>query len=463
MKITFLGAAENVTGSKFLVEHGRTRIMVDSGLYQEREFQSRNWEQFPVDPSSIQAVLLTHAHIDHCGYLPKLVKDGFDGDIYCTAPTAEITKISLLDTAKIQEADAQYKLKRHKREGRKGAHPELALYNVDDARSVFPLFKKVTYGKNAHVSSDITATYYDAGHILGSAMIEIKVQEDGQEKIYVFSGDIGRWNKPLLRDPHTFLKADYVIMEATYGNRLHEDTDRALEKLAVIINDTRKRGGNIIIPSFAVNRTQEVLYYINQLLSEGKIRQIPTFVDSPMAVDVTEVFSMYPDDFDEEAKETLRKDDTLFDFPQLRMAKTAEESKAINRIKGSTIVIAGAGMCTGGRIKHHLAANISQPENTILFVGYQAEGTLGRNILERPEEVRILGKNCKVQARIEKINGFSGHADQKELLRWVSGIQPAPAKIFIVHAEKSNGQAFARILQEKTKSEIIIPRYRDEY
>lgn len=463
MKITFLGAAENVTGSRFLIDHNRTRIMIDCGLFQERVFQSRNWEEFPVNPASIQAVLLTHAHIDHSGYLPKLVKEGFRGDIFCTVPTAEISKISLLDTAKIQELDAHYKRKRHKKEGRKGPYPEMALYSIDDVRAVFPRFKTVQYRKEFAVTPDIKVTYHDAGHILGSAMLELKVQDQGQEKVYVFSGDIGRWDRPILQDPHVFQKADYVVMEATYGNRLHEDSGSALEKLARVINDTSKRGGNIIIPSFAVNRTQEVLYYLNQLLSEGKIPRLPTFVDSPMAADVTEVFKMYPEDFDAEAKELLRKEDALFDFPLLKMARTSDESKAINRIKGPVIIIAGSGMCTGGRIKHHLFGNISRPESAILFVGYQAEGTLGRIILERPQEVRILGQMCKVRARIEKINGFSGHADQKELLHWISGITPAPKKIFIVHSEKSIAHAFAPVLREHTRTEVVVPRYREEF
>jgi len=443
-QITFLGAAENVTGSKFYIEHGKSRILIDCGLFQERDFRDRNWEKFPINPSSIQTMILTHAHIDHCGYIPKLVKDGFRGKIYCTAPTAEITKISLIDSAKLQAADAEYKQKRHKKEERKGAHPEVALYDVDDVRKVFPLFRKVSYTNEIKISSDITATFYDAGHILGSAMIELKVSEQGKEKTYVFSGDIGRWNRPILEDPHIFEKADCVVMEATYGNRVHEDVGPSLEKFASVINETKRRGGNVIIPSFAINRTQEVLYYLDQLLDAGKIPQLLTFVDSPMAVDVTEVYNMYPDDFDKEAKEILEKENSLFHFPLLKMSKSAEESKAINHIKGSAIIIAGSGMCTGGRIKHHLVSNLSRPESTILFVGYQAAGTLGRIILERPKDVRIFGQNRPVRAKIEKINGFSAHADRDELLKWVSGLKKAPKNIFIVHAEKNVAKDFSQ-------------------
>ncbi|MDD3375578.1 MAG: MBL fold metallo-hydrolase [Candidatus Omnitrophica bacterium] len=463
MKITFLGAAENVTGSKFYIEHGKSRILIDCGLYQERDLRDRNWEKFPINPSSIQAMILTHAHLDHCGYIPKLVKDGFRGKIYCTAPTVEIAKISLLDSAKLQEADAQYKRKRHKKEGRKGAHPEVALYDIDDVRKVFPLFRKVSYRNKIKISSDITATFYDAGHILGSAMIELKVNEQGKEKTYVFSGDIGRWDRPILDNPHIFEKADCVVMEATYGNRVHEEEVPSLEKLSDIINQTNERGGNIIIPSFAINRTQEVLYYLGQLVDANKIPHLMTFVDSPMAIDVTEVYNMYPDDFDDEAKQILEHEKSLFHFPLLKMTKSSEESKAINHIKGSAIIIAGSGMCTGGRIKHHLVSNISRTSSTILFVGYQAVGTLGRIILEKPEYVRILGHTHPIRARIEKINGFSAHADKNELLKWVSGIKNTPEKIFIVHSEKETAREFASTLKEKMKSEILVPQHLQEF
>lgn len=459
MKITFLGAAENVTGSKFFIEQGQSRLLMDCGLYQERDFRDRNWETFPIHPSSIHAIILTHAHIDHCGYIPKLVQQGFRGKIYCTGPTAEIAKISLLDSAKLQESDAHYKRKRHKRENRKVVHPEVALYDIEDVRKVFPLFRKVNYGKPIKVSSDITATFFDAGHILGSAMIELKVNDQGQDKTYVFSGDIGRRNRPILADPHIFHKADCVVMEATYGNRVHESQGPCLDKLARVINDTVQRGGNIIIPSFAINRTQEILYYLNQLLDAGRIPHLMTFVDSPMAADITEIYNMFPDDFDEQAKSILKKEDSLFDFPLLKMTKSAQESKAINHIKGSAIIIAGSGMCTGGRIKHHLVNHISRPESTILFVGYQAIGTLGRIILERPREVRILGQIHKVRASIEKINGFSAHADKKELLEWVAGFKKSPKKIFIVHSEKNVADQFLKALNSLVKSDIVIPKY----
>lgn len=461
MKITFLGAAESVTGSKFYVEHGSRSVLIDAGLFQERDLVSRNWDDFLVEPSSIHAILLTHAHTDHCGYLPKLVKDGFKGNIYCTAPTKEIAKVALIDSAKVQEADAAYKLKRHKKEGRKGRFPEVALYTENDARAVFPYFKKVEYRQPVEISNELTATFYDAGHILGSSMIELKTKTGTDESVYLFSGDIGRRQKPILNDPHVFSRADYVVMEATYGNKLHEDMTTCLEKMADIINITAGRGGKVIIPSFAINRTQEVMFFLDQLLDAKKIPKIPLYVDSPMAIDVTEIFNRYPDDFDEESRRILENERSLFHYPLLTMTKDAEESRAINQLKGPAIIVAGSGMCTGGRIKHHLFHQISKPENTVLFTGFQAAGTLGRILIDRPREVRIFGQMLPVRAQIEKINGFSSHADQKELLQWLSGITSPIKKIFIVHAEKNVADQFAVILKERFKAGVVVPKYGD--
>ena len=333
MKIRFLGAAENVTGSRFLVESDKSRILIDCGLYQEREFRSRNWEDFPVKPSEIDNVLLTHAHLDHCGYLPKLVREGFSGKIFCTPPTAGIVQISLMDSAKIQEEDAEFKKRRHKRAGRKGAHPEIPLYTIEDAKNVFSHFEEVPYQQEIQISPGIKATLYDAGHILGSAMVELKIEENGKEKIAIFSGDIGRWDRPILRNPTLFERADFVFMESTYGNRLHEEKEPSLKKLQRIIVETKEAGGNIVIPTFAIERAQELLYDINKLLREDKIPHLLVFVNSPMAINVTEVFKKYPDYFDAEARALLKEGDSLFDFPLLKMTRTTAESKAINYIK----------------------------------------------------------------------------------------------------------------------------------
>jgi len=460
MKLTFLGAAQNVTGSRFLVESEKSKILIDCGLFQERELRSRNWEKFPVNPAQITSVLLTHAHIDHCGYLPKLVKEGFRGKIYCTSPTADITQISLLDSANLQEADASYKRLRHKKEGRKGPYPEAPLYTQEDAKNIFPYFRKIQYKQSFKAAKNIHAAFYTAGHILGAAMIELEVEENGVSKKIVFSGDIGRWHRPILNDPHIFKTADYVIMEATYGDRLHEEEKACLEKFQEIIHETYRRGGNIVIPTFAIERTQEILYDLNQLLKEDKIPHLLTFVDSPMAKKVTEIFEQYPDYLDQEARETLKRYNELFNFPLLKFTSTMNESKAINHIKGTAIIMAGSGMCTGGRVKHHLASNISRPQSTILFVGYQATGTLGRTILERPREVRIFGQTYPVRANIERINGFSAHADKGELLKWVKGIKKKPKEIFIVHSEKEVALDFASLVSQTVDTKVTAPEYK---
>jgi metallo-beta-lactamase family protein len=459
MKITFLGATRNVTGSRFLLETGRSRILVDCGLYREREYYARNWERFPVSPSGIDHVLLTHAHIDHSGYLPKFIREGFRGRVFCTAPTAEITAIALLDAAKVQEADVRTKRKRHRREKRKGPYPETPLYTTRDAERVFPRLKTHPYGREFKVAPGIQAVFHDAGHILGASMIEIKIEDRGKKKRFVFSGDIGRWNKPILGDPALLERADCVVMESTYGNRVHEDQDEAAGKLKEIIVQAVQRGGNVIIPTFAIGRAQELLYYLSGLFKKERIRNIPVYLDSPMAIRVTRVFRKYTDYFDSESRGLAGSGDSPFELPALKAVQSKEESKAINKTKRTAIIMAGAGMCTGGRIKHHLVHNIERPQSTILFVGYQAQGTLGRQILERPERVRIFGRMFRVKAAIAKINGFSAHADKNELVRWVSGFKKPPARIFVVHGESEASTHFADILKRSFKSDIIIPGY----
>ena len=407
--------------------------------------------------------MLSHAHIDHCGYLPKLVKEGFRGKIYCTSPTAEISKIALMDSGHIQETDAAYKKKRHRKEGRQGPHPEIPLYTREDAQKVPPHFRSIRYKEEFRLAEDIHFTYYDAGHILGSAMIELRVTEDGKDKIFVFSGDIGRWDRPILRDPHLFQRADYVIMEATYGNRQHEVHEVSLQKLIDAVLFAQQNGGCVLIPAFAIERTQEILYYLNQLMREKKIPALTTFVDSPMAVEVSRVFEGASRFFDDEAKELVAKYKSLFYAPTLKMAKTTEESKAINNVKGSSIILAGSGMCTGGRIKHHLVQHISRPESVVLFSGYQAYGTLGRQILEKPKEVRLFGKMHPVRAKIEAVEGFSGHADRDELLRWISSIQENLRKIFVVHSEEDVSKIFADTLRTRLKKEVAVPKYKEEF
>lgn len=463
MQLKFLGATQNVTGSSYFLEVNSKKILVDCGLYQEREFRARNWNPFPVNPHKIDLVLLTHAHLDHCGLLPKLVREGFKGKILCTPPTQDIAKIVLLDAAHIQEEDAQFKRKRHQREGRKGPYPEVPLYREEDVREVFPLFESVEYEKTVNITDSLSVTFYEAGHILGSSMIKIKVKSGGTTRTILFSGDVGRWDKPITRDPTLFDQADYILVESTYGDRFHEDVSDIKSMICKVINSTDEKNGNVIIPTFAVERAQELLYYLSELLQEDRIPHLLTFVDSPMAIQVTEVFQQHKNYFDQQTLKRLYSGDTPFYFSTLRLTRSVEESKAINHIKGSCIIIAGSGMCTGGRIKHHLVNNISRAESSLLFIGYQARGTLGREILEKPKNVRIHGQVYPVKANIIQINGFSAHADQGELLKWLSGLQSSPRKVFVTHGEKEVAFKFADILREKFNWNVVIPEYLDEF
>jgi len=459
MNVSFLGAAQNVTGSRFLLEVNHSRILVDCGLYQERDFIERNWDHFPVPANTIDAVLLTHAHLDHSGWLPRLVKKGFQGKIICTNATMEITKIVLRDAAHIQEEDAAFKQKRHKKEGREGPFPVEPLYTIEDAEDCDPLFKPIRYNQPIPVTEGITATFQDAGHILGAAAIRLEVQIDGETRTLLFSGDVGRWDKPILQDPDLFDQADYVFLESTYGDRIHQKSADVKDTLAEIINTTRKAGGNIVVPSFAIERAQEILYYLNELLIEDRIPHLLTFLDSPMAVGVTKVFQNHPEMFDEDMLERMKQHKSLFEYPGLTLSEKTSQSKAINHITGTVMIIAGSGMCNGGRIKHHLVNNIARPESTILFVGYQAVGTLGRQILQKPDEVRILGQKYPIKARIEQITGFSGHADRDELIRWASAIQNKPRQAFIIHGESNSANHFAEFLKQKLQWPTLVPEY----
>ncbi|MBE0478146.1 MBL fold metallo-hydrolase [Candidatus Aerophobetes bacterium] len=462
MSLQFLGAANNVTGSSYLLDVDETRILVDCGLYQEREFKHRNWEPFPVDAKSIQFVLLTHAHLDHCGLLPKLVREGFEGKIICTSATKKIAQIVLVDAARIQEEDAKLKKERHQREGRKGPYPELPLYTQQDAEAVFSLFETVEYETELKLNRSVKTIFYDAGHILGSAMVKVNASSDNEQRAIVFSGDVGRCDKPIVRDPTFIRQADYILVESTYGDRALEGSLDTKEKLADTVNSTERKGGNIVIPSFAIERTQELLYVLNELLIEDRISHLMTFVDSPMAINVIDVFKQHPEYFDEDMLQHIESESSPFYFKNLKLTRTTSESKAINHLRGSCIIIAGSGMCTGGRIKHHLIHNISRPESSILFVGYQAKETLGRQIVGGAKEVRIHGSMRTVKAEVSQINGFSAHADKNELLKWLAGFELPPRKLFVVHGEDNATSEFARLVRENYGWNVAIPEYKSK-
>jgi metallo-beta-lactamase family protein len=462
IKLSFFGAAHSVTGSRYLVEANGSRILVDCGLFQERQFKDRDWSPFPVSPKSIDAILLTHAHLDHSGYLPKITRDGFHRPIYCTTATKEITEVILLDSASLLTEDAQIKKKRHQKEGRTGPHPEAALYDVDDAEACFPLFQKTTYGKPVTVAHGIQATFFEAGHTLGSASICLKIKQDDGERTILFSGDLGRQGKPIIMDPTMFSQADYVIVESTYGDRNLESSDSMVPFLAEHINRTAKEGGNIVIPIFALERSQEILYYLNRLLMENTIPHLMVFMDSPMAISITEIFGRHQELMDTEMLDLLKNGNSPFDFPGLHMIRTTDQSKAINHIKGTVIIMAGSGMCTGGRIKHHLVTNISRPDSSIIFVGYQAGGTLGREIVDGAQEVRIFGQQFPVRAQVAYLRGFSGHADQQELLSWLTNLRKTPRQVFVTHGEPTVSESFTALVREKTGWQVSTPEYKDE-
>lgn len=462
IKLNFFGAAKNVTGSCYFLEANGVRLLVDCGLYQERDLKPRNWADFPVPANTIDAVLLTHAHLDHCGRLPKLVKEGFNGKIYATSATAEIANIIMMDSAHIQEEDIKHKQRRHEKAGKKSPFPYEPLYVKEDAEKTNRMFVKAKYESKMEIGTGITAEFREAGHVFGSSSIRITVTQGDETRTILFSGDVGRWDLPIMRDPHQYEQADYVLIESTYGDRVHGEVADIPGELERIINETVKTGGNIIIPSFALERTQELLYHLSGLLSEDRIPMLKAFVDSPMAIKVTEVFKKHPELFDDETMVQVNAGDKPCDFPGLSMSRSVDESKAIAKAPGTTIIIAGSGMCTGGRVKHHLKVNIDRPESTILFVGYQAFGTLGRRILEKPETVRIFGQEFPVKARIERISGFSAHADRNELFKWISSIKQPPRRVFVTHGEEDQANAFGKFLNEKTGWHCVVPDYEQE-
>ncbi|HEX9059566.1 MAG TPA: MBL fold metallo-hydrolase [Clostridia bacterium] len=460
MKISFLGAAKTVTGSCYLVETKSTKLLVDCGLYQGHSKENAlNAETFPFNPSELDFVLLTHCHIDHSGRIPKVILDGFKGEVITTCATKDLCGIMLPDCGHIQEIETEWLNRKRERAGKHLVEP---LYTFQNALDSLKYIRGVRYGEEIKLSDEVRVRFNDAGHILGSAIIELWANEDGQETKVVFSGDLGNKNTPILRDPSIIDSADYLVIESTYGNRLHNDNTNKVDRFVNIINETAELGGNIIIPSFAVGRTQEIIYDLHKEKgrNEAKIKKLfslPVFIDSPLATSATEIFRKNLDCYDEEARAYIENGDNPIDFPGLEFTKSVEDSKRLNERDDSIIIVSASGMCEAGRIKHHLKHNLWKKENTILFVGYQAVGTLGRKLVDGAKRVKLFGEDIHVNARIEMIEGFSGHADRDGLLEWIGQYKKKPSKIFIVHGEETGMTEFASSIKNSFGIESIIP------
>ena len=459
MRLQFLGAARQVTGSQYYLMTNGTRILIDCGMFQEREFLDRNWEPLPIKPRDVDVVILTHAHIDHCGLLPKLVQEGFHGPVLATSPSADLVALVLRDSAQIQAEDAAFKRKRHRKEGRQGKYPEKPLYTMRDVERTIRLIKPVPYNHAVPLDTHAAVAFHDAGHILGSAMIELLVQENDVSRRLIFSGDMGQPDKPFVRHPTTFVDADTVVMESTYGNRTHENHGAVETQLANVINRTVAAGGKLIVPIFAIERAQELIYYLSHLVHTGRIPSIPSFLDSPMAASVNEIFAKHTDCFELGLRRRIESGETPLAFPGFSIVRSVEQSKALNHRKGPAIIMATNGMCTAGRIKHHLAQYIDRPECTILFVGYQARGTLGRQLLEGNEEIRLHGRLRLVRARVEQIAGFSGHADREKLLDWLRHFAKPPERLFLTHGEEESALELAQQVRDTMHWNVIVPEY----
>jgi metallo-beta-lactamase family protein len=458
-QLTFLGANGTVTGSRFLLDSEKIKLLIDCGLFQGlKQDRLKNWEPFPIPPAEIDHVLLTHAHLDHSGYLPRFIKQGFAGKVHCTWSTFDLCKIMLRDSGHLQEEDAYWanKKKFSKHE------PALPLYTVEDAENSLKYFDPVFYGQDLFVTDSLRVEFRDAGHILGSSFVDIKNTANNRIRKILFSGDLGRPSRPILRNPVQVFEVDYLVLESTYGDRLH-DPKPPEEELARVINESVKRGGSLVIPSFAVGRTQELLFCIRELEDQGKIPTLPVFVDSPMAIDATMVFEKRKGDYDLESRVLELEGKNILKTRQMKFCRSTEESKQLDEQKNPGIIISASGMVEGGRILHHLAHRLPHPQNTVLFIGFQAAGTRGRTILEGKPTVKIHGQQIPIRAKIENISGFSAHADYNETLAWLMGFNRPPIKTFIVHGEPEAAQSLAGKITAMFGWEVIIPKFKESF
>jgi metallo-beta-lactamase family protein len=458
MFVQVCGAAREVTGSCYLLNVGETLFLVDCGMHQGgNEEEALNFERFAFDPRELDFVILSHAHIDHSGRLPRLVKKGFSGPIYATPPTIDLVEIMLLDSAYIQVMEAEWHTRKAQRAGRRGVE---ALYTQEDARKTLPLFRAVSYGAPTQLTPEVTLQFHDAGHILGSSFIELELQENGRKITVVFSADVGQPDRPIVRDPETLVEADYLFIESTYGDRLHAHNGEPEAQLTQILDEAKRSGGNVVIPAFAVGRTQEIIYYLREIMDRDRL-DMHIYVDSPLASGATDIYRRHREAFDEEAWKLVGEPGGIFDFPNLHYTASADESRALNEKRG-IVIISASGMADAGRIRHHLKHNLWRPEAHVVIVGFQARNTLGRRLLDGAQEVRIFGDEIAVKAHVHELTGLSAHADQSQLLEWASHSKP-PRHTFVIHGEPQAAAVFADLLEEKLHFNVDVPNRNETF
>jgi metallo-beta-lactamase family protein len=460
MKVEFLGGARTVTGSATLLEKDSLKWLVDCGMFQGGQtLEERNRAVDRYHPGELAFILLTHAHIDHSGLIPKLVREGFQGKVICTKATFDLCEIMLRDSGHIQEMEAEWRSRKSKRSGRRGIAP---LYTIKDAERSLACFRPVDYGETVPLAAGVKARFQDAGHILGSAIIETWVEEGGKETKLVFSGDLGNLDQPIVRDPSRIEEGDILWLESTYGNRLHKSKEETIEEFLKVLQEAIASRSKVVIPAFAVERTQDIIYTIGEFLRQGLIPSIPVYIDSPLAISATEIFKRNPDCFDRETKELLLGGKNPLDLPEVIYTRSAEESRAINEDTRPGIIISASGMCEAGRIKHHLKHHLWRKGSHIVFIGYQAEGTTGRRIIEGAKTVRLLGEEIAINARIHTLGGFSAHADQKGLLEWLSQIKNPGLKVFVNHGEEEVALELAQLIRQKFHLDTFVPAWREK-
>ncbi len=460
MRVEFLGGVRTVTGSATLLEQGSLKWLVDCGMFQGgKELEKRNWKIQPYRAKELSFILLTHAHIDHSGLIPKLVKEGFRGRVICTKATRDLCEVMLQDSGRIQEMEAEWQNRKGKRAGKGEAIP---LYTAKDAEKSLGCFQPVSYGEIVQLAEGVKVRFQDAGHILGSAIIEIWAQEGGEEKKIVFSGDLGNFDQPIVRDPSIIEEGDVLWLESTYGDRLHKSREETVEELLKIVRGAISHRAKVVIPAFAVERTQDIIYTLGQCVRSGTLPQIPVYIDSPLAISATEIFKKNSDCFDRETQRILQGGENPLEIPGILYTRTTEESKAINEDLGPGIIVSASGMCDSGRIKHHLKHHLWREESHIVIIGYQAEGTLGRRIVDGAGTVRLFGEEIAVKAHIHTLGGFSAHADRKGLLDWVSHLRNPRLEVLLNHGEEKISMGLSQLVSERFHFKTSVPQWREK-